>query len=410
MALLGFFGTTGMKEQSRVLGFGDSGYVPLQNDAVLLWDTSAGNVILQLPPINTAPFVFRQSLYYVAKTTTDANTITILPSVGDTIRGGASEVITSAGAVLLYAPNTGNDWTILSNFDPSPVGPGDVLGLVPLQVLFGANDTSIAQTDLLQFLPALDTIQTGYRLPEFFVWEQLTGPNPSNAPAACFYVPQGGNNSDGSNPGGNAGGFIGLGSQGGAGNGAQEGGLGSVFGFFCGPGGDGSATSPGGNGGTASLIGGEPGVDNGGGPGNPGPAFVDSGTGGLVGIGSTNADIVSLGRNGKTIESLGTHQFTNGVALSSVELNADYTPLVTDTYFLAMNDLNINLPDITTVRGSFWWLRKHYVGGQIKFVPDGADTINAGGSVAFTTDFGVVQVYAPSTGTDWVITSMNPVL
>ncbi len=96
--------------------------------------------------------------------------------------------------------------------------------------------------------------------------------------------------------------FINAGAGGDAGA-DQPAGDGGILNHSGGFGGDGSATQLGGSGGSINLVAGDAGTDGGFGTGNGGSYSIDAGSGtlnGAVSVGTSNADVVFIGRAGKT--------------------------------------------------------------------------------------------------------------
>lgn len=369
MTLLGGFGTFPNKQENTPLTFAESGYTPLQNDAVITIDTSGGAFTLNLPDIDQAPMVFRQSLYYISKTTADANTLTISPFGADTIGGLAADLdLTTVESVLLYAPNGGNDWVVLGR---GSAGPVVVSGLIPQEFVFGSPLGFIDQTSGFTYDPALNRLQF-LGSPLGFTAFTIGNTNAANAPE--FSVQN----------------FVGDNSRIYATN--QDGVLAllsvdsvagvltaGVTGDFC----DEVLFSAGASGTKARLD---------------GP---------LVKVGTVDATEVEVGRTGQTIEARGNLRVNEGTRINLIEVSADYTALVTDSFILYTADADLFLPPISTARRCLFWVRKGFAGGNIKIHPDGADTINGvGAAVSQVVDFSVVQIYATETGDDWAITLM----
>ena len=158
MPSLGTFGQFGMKEPNTQRAFIDSPYTILQNDNITTWDTSGGACVCSLPNINQSPNAFRTSLFWITKTTGDANTVTVVPFPGNTINGQPSLVLSTKGSVLLYAKNTGVDWEVLSLGFGASIPASAISGLVPQQVLFGSGTGGIQQSALLSFNAGTGTL------------------------------------------------------------------------------------------------------------------------------------------------------------------------------------------------------------------------------------------------------------
>ncbi len=140
MPILKGFGVFPNQEADRALVFGDSPYTLLQNDAVLRWNTAGGNCVQQLPDIATANEAFRQTLYYICKTSADVNTLTVRPFAGNTIGGIAGDlVITAASTVLIYASSTTLDWVVLvTPFVAASLPISALTGATPEELMFGS--------------------------------------------------------------------------------------------------------------------------------------------------------------------------------------------------------------------------------------------------------------------------------
>ena len=79
-------------------------------DDVVLVDTSAGDVTITLPAISDA--MVRLKREYVVVKTIAANTVTIMPTGADTIRGAASTTISTQWASLRFRATSGN-WVVI---------------------------------------------------------------------------------------------------------------------------------------------------------------------------------------------------------------------------------------------------------------------------------------------------------
>jgi hypothetical protein len=101
-------------------------------ESVIIVDTSAGNIVINLPSIALS---IDKKTYYIEKSTNDTNTVTINPGGGDTIEGGGAVVLpTSGNHIVSGSPNIrsvaygsdkiDNNWVTTRNgLCGDPVGP-----------------------------------------------------------------------------------------------------------------------------------------------------------------------------------------------------------------------------------------------------------------------------------------------
>lgn len=88
--------------------FADSGYTSTPTDQAILWDTSGGPCIQNLPDINTV----RRQVLYISKTNM-GNPLTIDPNGAQTINNAGTLALVVRSTAQLYAPPTGTNWIIL---------------------------------------------------------------------------------------------------------------------------------------------------------------------------------------------------------------------------------------------------------------------------------------------------------
>lgn len=84
-------------------------YTSLATDLFLLWDTSGGNCVQNLPAIASV----RNQILLIAKTTNDANTLTIDPNAAETIGNAPTLVLGAQATAMIYAPSLGTNWIVL---------------------------------------------------------------------------------------------------------------------------------------------------------------------------------------------------------------------------------------------------------------------------------------------------------
>lgn len=91
------------------LDFGDSPYTVDDDDngALLLFDTSGGNIAITLSTISSLTLPFNVT---VGKSTADGNFITVTRGGSDTIEGGTNKILTTIGQKITFIPDE----------DPSP--------------------------------------------------------------------------------------------------------------------------------------------------------------------------------------------------------------------------------------------------------------------------------------------------
>ena len=91
--------------------FADTGYTSTPTDLIIIWDTSGGNCVQNLPDINTV----RGQILFIRKNTTDANTLTIDANGAQTIDGALTFVLPggSRGTAMIYATDTTSNWVVL---------------------------------------------------------------------------------------------------------------------------------------------------------------------------------------------------------------------------------------------------------------------------------------------------------
>lgn len=101
------------------------------DDAAILVDSSGGAVTVNLPQAGAVP----GRVYYVKKTTSDANTVTIDPSGAETIEGSATLIFGTSGRDSRAIVSDGTQWWVIS-------GQGSTAGAV------GASLYARASTEL----------------------------------------------------------------------------------------------------------------------------------------------------------------------------------------------------------------------------------------------------------------------
>lgn len=440
MTILDGFGTFPIKEQDKALSFADSGYTLLQNDAVLRWNTSGGSCVCNLPDLSTAPDVFRQSLYYLCKTSSDGNSLSITPFAGDTIGGvGAPIIIAGVQSVLLYASSTTNDWIVLvAPLGVAPIPFTAITGLAPQELLFGGALGGIDQSTELLFdgstLFCYPPMHLGRDLKFIYPGDAegnhniFTDDAPDETDGPAIFIQTGKGGDAITAPAGNGGELSETAGRGGAASATDGGGLGGVRSVIGGRGGNGSAAQPAGQGGGLVLRSGRGGTDNGGGGAQPGPVELDtgidtSGTSEIVSIGGTNAEGVEIGRSGKdsvvngnaVVQEAGlvkgNFQTLTGQKVSDLlrtAANSPYTSTVDDfivRWDTALGACTHDLPDITTVRNQHIFIGKVSADvNALTILPQAGQTVATGAGLMV----GTVQtkhLYAPTTGLDWMLLS-----
>lgn len=150
--------SAGMYKDVTVVAFADSPYTVTEGQTGdLLWvDTSGGNVVINLPSLSAASADFRMG---VAKTTVDANTITVQRQGTDTINGGTSHAIDNqwekynyvgdkSAGVYLAAGGLGEGtagWNV-SSVASGTIIPADYSGKAPLTRISGAVTCQLSNT------------------------------------------------------------------------------------------------------------------------------------------------------------------------------------------------------------------------------------------------------------------------
>lgn len=74
--------------------------------------------------------------------------------------------------------------------------------------------------------------------------------------------------------------------------------------------------------------------------------------------------------------------------------------------------LALALPALAGVRGRTFWVRNQNNTSAVTLTPNGAETINGAGTyvlaVGVTFTKPVIAIYAPPTGTDWLVLTQTP--